>query len=83
MVVALLLIHSVCFLFVGCRLQLNIPSLPSCSLSKREGETTVAVKLMKNIKSVEPVFGLSVVGYCRNMPGSVEDLLPIDIKGSF
>lgn len=63
----------------GCRLQ---PTEYS-STSKCVGEAaTVAVKLVKNPKrpTLEPVIGLSIVGYYRNIAASVaEDLLPMQI----
>ena len=55
------------------------------STSKYVGELKVAVKLVKRL-SIEPVFGLSILGYCRKNGGATWWALwksYIDIKGSF
>ncbi len=64
---------------------------PHPSLSKRVGEPTVAATSTqkRERQSLEPVFGLSVLGYCRNMAvqyGGLRGRGPaphVAMKGSF
>jgi len=52
------------------------------SHSKCVEEPLMATKLTKKCKrAIEPVFGLSVLGYCRNMEGSFENYTLYRYKG--
>ena len=54
--------------------QLNNSPFPSTCVE----EAMVDAKLMKRSYSLKSVFSLSILGYCRNMAGSIaEDPLPM------